>query len=235
VFRIYGIPGLVRIDSNGHPIVGIGTGSDLRPGEPALQLVAINLPGLMWAVENRLFMDAWDGTRAYRKGEIVKDSSENYYLSRAEENSQPLGNMAAWLPISPRLVTGTIAFSDLAFTATVPPASLSSGTYRIDECGNALLLTVLLQFTGSSTGVTAVQITTAKAGEILNAFPAAYGGVAAEENIFGYGHVTTPSGLAAAQRADVVYSPSNLGYIEARFSSINTIRQVSMRVLMHKV
>jgi len=236
VFRIYGQPGNVRVNSNGNLIAGIGTGADLRPGEPALQLVAINTPSLIWATENRLFLDVWNATRAYRAGEIVQDGSNNYYLSRNEGNTQPLTNTTAWLPISPRRVTGTIAFSDLTFTATVAPSSLLSGTYTIVECGDALLLNIKLPLSGASTNVTAVRIMTTKTQEINSAFVTAFGGPNAEEEFFGWGHAESiTGGISAAHRADVVYSPSVMDYIEARFSPISDLSMVNMRVLIQKL
>jgi len=235
VFRIYGIPGLVRINSNGSYITGIGTGTDLRPGESALQLVAINLPGLIWAVENRLYLAPWDAARVYRKGEIVSDGSSNYYLSRNEENTQPLTNTTAWLPISPRRVTGAITFSDLAFTATVAPTGLVSGTYTISECGNSLMLTCELVFSGASTNVTAVRITNAKTQEIHTAFFTAFGSGDFEQDIFGYGHVQDDAAFSNPQRADVLYSPTSLQYIEARFVATDNVYKVQMRVLSNKL
>ena len=235
VFRIYGQPGNVRVNSNGNLIAGIGTGADLRPGEPALQLVAINTPSLIWATENRLFLDAWNAARAYRAGEIVRDGSNNYYLSCNEGNTQPLTNTAAWLPLSPRRVTGTIAYSDLGFTASVAPTGLSSGTYTISECGDAVLLNIKLSLTGASTNVTAVQISEAKTGEIHNAFFAAYGGSGAENNVLGYGYAYASGSYYTAKRADVMYSPLDDEVIKAHFESINNITEVNMRVLMQKL
>jgi len=234
VFRIYGSPGNVRINSNGNLIAGIGTGADLRPGEPALQLVAVNVPSLIWATENRLFLDAWNAARKYRAGEIVQDGSNNYYLSRNEANTQPLTDTSAWLSISPRSVTGTIAYSDLEITATVAPWGLLYGTYTIRECGNALLLTIMLQFNGASTNVTAVQITITKASEIRDAFYAAYGVAGGDVDAIGDGYVSPSAGFSAAQRADVVYSPTGLESIEIRFASMNGISFVHGRVWMEK-
>jgi hypothetical protein len=231
VFRIYGSPGDVRINSNGNLIAGIGIGTDLRPGEPSLQLVAINVPSLIWATENRVFQSYWNSSRSYRSGEIVRDNNDNYFLSRNEANIQPLTNPAAWLPLSPRRVSGTIAFSDLAFTATAAPTGLSYGAYTISECGDALLLTIILQLGGLSNNVTAVRIISPKVWEIRDAFSNAYGGYDMMEDILGYGDVTPNGSFVSAQRADILYSPTNLEYIEARFNPINGMIDVNMRVL----
>jgi hypothetical protein len=235
VFRIYGSPGVVRINSNGNLITGIGTGSDLRPGEPALQLVAINTPSLIWATENRLFLDVWNAARKYRAGEIVRDGGHNYYLSRTEENNQPLTNTAAWLPISPRRVTGTIAFSDISVFGDDNPSGLLSGTYTISECGDALMLSIRLMFSETSTNVTAVQISSAKSSEIHNAFFVAYGGSGAENNVSGYGYAYATGSYFTAKRADVMYSPLVDEKIVARFDPVNNITEVNMRVLMQKL
>jgi hypothetical protein len=240
VFRIYGSTSDVRINSNGNLIAGIGIGTDLKPGLPMLQLVAFNVPAwldtpqLIWILENIPTIDSWNSTRVYRISDIVHDDNYSYYMSRAHANTQPLTDTTKWLPLSPRRVTGTIAFSDLAFTATGAPSGLSSGTYSISECGDSLLLIIKLQLTGASTNVTAVRIMSTKATEIRTAFTTMYGGTSPEEDIFGYGYVTVSYTFSLAQRADVVYSPTTLGYIEARFAPVDGLTDVNMRVLMRK-
>jgi hypothetical protein len=96
------------------------------------------------------------------------------------------------------------------------------------------MLDIKLQFQTGSVNVIAVQITSTKAAEIRDTFATVYGGSNAEEDILGYGHVTSTSGIVAAKRADVIYSPTSLGYIEARFASTSNIVEVNMRVLMRK-
>jgi hypothetical protein len=114
-YKLIGSPGDVIIDTNGAPIVGLGAGTDIKPGDPVITIVAVNVPNLIWGIANKKAAYNYHSDRTYLYGDIVQDSG-NYYLSINDQNlGNPLTDTTKW-----RLIGGSINVS-----GSLPPGSFS--------------------------------------------------------------------------------------------------------------
>jgi hypothetical protein len=95
-YKLIGSPGDVIIDTNGAPIAGLGAGTDIKPGDPVITLVALNAPNLIWGIANKKAAHNYYSDRTYLYGDIVQDSG-NYYLSISDQNlGNPLTDTTKW-------------------------------------------------------------------------------------------------------------------------------------------
>lgn len=217
----------VTIDPNGNDVLG-GFNTDLPfiPGMVALTLMAIDLgAGLSWTAAEQTEMLNYSNLKTYRRGDMVLDD-DDVCLSVANSNvGNPVTDITKWLKFAAvQYIEGEIAFSDLSFAASAAPSGLTTGWYKITQAGKLRMLDIYLSLLGASTGVTAVDIGSAKASEIRDAL------VSATEDIFGTGHVMSSSGFGAATTLTAaMYSPTNLEYIKAKFPSTNNLLEVRMQ------
>jgi hypothetical protein len=218
-YKFAGAPGDVIIDTNGATILGLGSGTDIKPGDPVVVLVAINIPALVWVIANKKGAYNYHADRTYLVGDIVTNNNARY-LSLADQNiGNQLTDITKWLSLDGRVVTGSIALSDMFFTGTTAPASGGAAYMLTQLSGNAVLLDILMNFPSPGVGITQTGIGIYKASEIRDAITNMLG--SGDEDLFGTGHVAHNGGFASAIPVTAIYSPTNLEYILAKHSAIN--------------
>jgi hypothetical protein len=218
-YKLIGSPGDVIINTNGAPIAGLGVGTDIKPGDPVITIVAVNIPNLIWGIANKKAAYNYHSDRTYLYGDIVQDSG-NYYLSVSDNNlGHLLTDSTKWLSLSDRVITGSIALSDMFFTGTTAPTNCVAGYVITQLSGNAVLLDILMNFPSPGVGITQTGIGIYKASEIRDAITNMLG--SGDEDLFGTGHVAHNGGFASAIPVTAIYSPTNLEYILAKHSAIN--------------
>lgn len=218
-FKFLGSPGDVIINTNGATIIGLGSGSAIEVGDPNLHIVAFNIPTLVWGIANKKNAGNYQPDRTYIVGDIVTENGSRY-LSLIDNNiNQPTSDTAKWLALDGRVVTGSIALSDMSFTGTTPPAA-GGAAYAVTQLSsNAVLLDILMNFPTPGTGITETTIGIVKASEIRDAIGNML--VGGDEDLFGIGHVASNSGFGSAVPVTAIYSPTNLEYIKAKHASTN--------------
>ena len=83
-YKFFGAANDMDIDTNGSTIASYGSGT-IRIGRIPLIIKALNVPGLIWIVENRTSIPHWYANAVYASGDLVEVSGV-WYKSKIDSN-----------------------------------------------------------------------------------------------------------------------------------------------------